>query len=55
MSVYYLDLANFFNLLNILQKYLYFFILFSVGFLICVRSNLDLLIVAVPVSSMAHV
>ena len=44
MSVYYLDLANLFNLLNILQKYLYFFILFSVGFLIFVRSNFDLLI-----------
>ena len=32
-----------FNLLNILQKY--FFILFSVGFLIFVRSNFPLLIV----------
>ena len=30
MSVLYLDLANLFNLVNILQKYLYFFKLFSV-------------------------
>ena len=44
MSVKYLDLANLFNLLNILQKYLYFYILFSVGFLIFVRINFDLLI-----------